>query len=267
MQSVDCAVIGAGPAGLTAAIYLHRFRRRCAVFDAGGSRADLIPRSHNHPAFPDGIRGPDLLARMRAQLAGFGGAPLDMAVQQVAAERGGFRLTAAGGQVFAAQGIILATGVRDRLPAMPDAVAQVKAGRLRQCPVCDAWEVRGRRIAVIGAFPCSVGEALFLRHYTEDVTLMTLAAPFDPPQSVLDRLARAGIVVDPRPVRRISAGPGQGVAFHLAGFGQVDFDVAYCGLGVDPQTGLAKALGNSHRLIGRVSRPNPCRLDFPPSAR
>ncbi len=64
MERVDCAVIGAGPAGLTAAIYLRRFRRRCVVFDAGGSRAALIPRSHKPPAFPDGIRGSELLERM-----------------------------------------------------------------------------------------------------------------------------------------------------------------------------------------------------------
>lgn len=251
MQSTDCAVIGAGPAGLTAAIYLARFRRRFVLFDGGEPRAAWIPRSHNHPAFPDGIRGPELLARMRAQLAEFGGQPVSSAVTSIHAEGGRYLLDASSGPVLA-EGIILATGVRDRLPPMPDAVAQVKAGVIRQCPVCDAWEVRGRRIAVIGALPCSVGEALFLRHYTEDVTLVTLGAPFGPPPDVMAQLVKAGIAIDTRPVRRISAGQGRGVVFHLTGFGEAAFDVAYSGLGNVPQTGLAAVLGVELDPEGRI---------------
>jgi len=64
-DNLDCIVVGGGPAGLSAAIYLARFRRRVVVLDAGRSRAALIPRSHNHPGYPDGIRGPELLAQMR----------------------------------------------------------------------------------------------------------------------------------------------------------------------------------------------------------
>lgn len=242
MRDVDCVVVGAGPAGLTAAIYLARFRRRFALFDGGEPRAAWIPRSHNHPAFPDGIRGPELLARMRAQLAEFGGLPIAAAVTALRRVAEGFEVEA-GGEVLRAQGVILATGVRDRLPPMPDAVAQVKAGLIRQCPVCDAWEVRGRRIAVIGALPCSLGEALFLRHYTEDITLVTMGAPFAPPPEVMAQIVRAGILLETRPVRRISAGQGRGVVFHLTGFAEAGFDVAYSGLGIVPDTGLAAALG------------------------
>src|ERR687894_1351376 len=65
----DAIVIGGGPGGLTAAIYLARFRRRFLLIDAGQSRAQWIPRSHNHPGFPDGVGGVELLERMRAQLA------------------------------------------------------------------------------------------------------------------------------------------------------------------------------------------------------
>ncbi|ESW61303.1 MAG: FAD-dependent pyridine nucleotide-disulfide oxidoreductase [Rhodobacter sp. CACIA14H1] len=251
MQAVDCVVVGAGPAGLTAAIYLARFRRRMAVFDAGRSRAALIPRSHNHPAFPDGIRGPDLLERMRAQLAGFGGQPAAARVQSIRRSEAGFTVEA-GGETLSARGVILATGVRDRLPPMADAVAGVKAGRIRQCPICDAWEVRGRRIAVIGSAPCAVGEALFLRHYTDDITLVTLGAPFPAPPAVLALLARAEIGIEMRKVRRISHGAGQGVVFHLDGFGQLPFDVAYSGLGIEPQTELARDLGVECDAEGRI---------------
>ena len=63
----DCLIVGGGPAGLTAATYLGRFRRRVIVVDAGQSRAKWIPVSHNCPGFPDGIAGVDLLERLRQQ--------------------------------------------------------------------------------------------------------------------------------------------------------------------------------------------------------
>jgi len=69
---LDCLVIGAGPAGLTASIYLARFHLRIAVIDAGESRARLIPRTRNHAGYPGGIPGAVLLDRMRAQAAEFG---------------------------------------------------------------------------------------------------------------------------------------------------------------------------------------------------
>src|SRR5690606_22873970 len=72
MRSVDCLVIGAGPAGLTAATYLARFHRNVLVSDGGPSRASLIPISHNYPGFPDGVSGAELLTRLRTQAMHYG---------------------------------------------------------------------------------------------------------------------------------------------------------------------------------------------------
>ena len=256
MQRVDCAVIGAGPAGLTAAIFLARFRRRFCLFDGGEPRAAWIPRSHNHPAFPDGIRGPDLLARLRDQLAPFGTPPIPAVVSAIQRDSAGFVLSSPAGPVLA-RGVILATGIRDRLPPMPDALAQVRAGLIRQCPVCDAWEVRGRAISVIGHGVSAVGEALFLRHYSDRIRLMTLGRPLEVPEAAARRLIESGVTLDQRPVRRIAAGPddrgqGRGVVFHLAGFGEESVDVAYAALGFDAHSGLAAALGAECDAEGRL---------------
>jgi thioredoxin reductase (NADPH) len=70
-SSFDCLIIGGGPAGLTAATYLARFRRRILVVDSGNSRAALIPNTHNYPAF-SGISGPNLLEKLRAQASQYG---------------------------------------------------------------------------------------------------------------------------------------------------------------------------------------------------
>ncbi len=68
-HDLDCLIIGGGPAGLTAAVYLARYHRKVAVFDAGRSRARLIPESHNYPGFPNGITGQQLLGSLAAQAA------------------------------------------------------------------------------------------------------------------------------------------------------------------------------------------------------
>ncbi|RZL55347.1 MAG: NAD(P)/FAD-dependent oxidoreductase, partial [Sphingomonas sp.] len=68
----DCIIIGAGPAGLTAAIYLARFHLSIRLFDSGSSRAAMIPCTHNHAGYPEGIAGKDLLGLMLAQAEKYG---------------------------------------------------------------------------------------------------------------------------------------------------------------------------------------------------
>ena len=86
---LDCLVIGGGPAGLTAAIYLARFRRRFQVVDAGASRAALIPTSHNHAGFPEGIHGKALLSRMTEQARKYGAVREEKLVNHLWVEKAG----------------------------------------------------------------------------------------------------------------------------------------------------------------------------------
>ena len=136
----DCCILGGGPAGLTAAIFLARLRRRAVVLDDRRSRAALIPRSHNHPAFPDGIGGPALLERMRDQLADLGESPVDAKVTAIAQEGDGSFTIAAGERRWNTRFLLMATGVEDVLPEMPGSLDRVREGVLRCCPICDAFE-------------------------------------------------------------------------------------------------------------------------------
>ena len=133
----DCVVVGAGPAGLTAAIYLARFRRKVLVIDAGGSRAVWIPKSHNYPGFPEGIGGKALLARMRRQAEQYGTRIVSGNVSELKVVKTAFRLKTAEG-TLAARKVILATGVIDNEPAVPgfEAAVRVVQDRPAASPIC-----------------------------------------------------------------------------------------------------------------------------------
>ena len=173
----DCVVVGAGPAGLTAAIYLARFRRKVLVIDGGGSRAAWIPKSHNHPGFPDGIGGKALLSRMRRQAEHYGAQINSGNVSDLKVLKTGFRLHTAEG-TLAARRVVLATGVTDNEPAVPGFEAAVLDGLIRVCPICDGYEVIGKSVGVIGADDHAGREARFLTTYSGDRYGVKLGASY-----------------------------------------------------------------------------------------
>lgn len=89
-ERIDCLIIGGGPAGLTAALYLARYRRKVVVADAGASRARLIPRSHNLAGFPEGISGREMLLRMREHATGYGANIRDGTISALGMDEGSF---------------------------------------------------------------------------------------------------------------------------------------------------------------------------------
>ena len=248
----DCCIIGGGPAGLTAAIFLARFRREVVVIDGGQSRASWIPRSHNHPAFPGGINGEELLERLRRQLGDCGvvtAAGTATAVARLRNDR--LRVETDAGS-YLARYLILATGARDRLPPVPDAVSRVRDGLIRLCPICDAYELIDRRVAVFGSGANGAGEALFLRAYTADVSLLTLGETLGLSQADAATLKSAGIDVVSQPVDSVSAEKGAGVGVVFRDRSCTAFDAVYAGLGNAPQTALAESLGVCLSDDGRI---------------
>jgi len=239
----DCLIVGGGPAGLTAAIYLARFHLRTIVVDSGQSRCATIPLTRNHAGFPEGISGPDLLARMRRQAELYGAECLNGNVLSL--ERlhdGGFCVTTETGK-FAARSVLLATGVSDRHPPMMDERVHDKAvagGQLRYCPVCDGFEVTDRNVAVLGTGQRGCDEALFLRSYTRDVTLVSPDDVHDLTPEQRADLSAAGIVVAGRCSDIMMAGAH--IALSLPD-GLALFDSLYPALGSDIRSGLARQVG------------------------
>jgi thioredoxin reductase (NADPH) len=169
-EPLDCLVIGAGPAGLTAAIYLARYRRRFTVLDGGASRASLIPTSHNLPGFPEGIHGTVLLDRMTEQARRNGASIVPATAAALKrTDRGMFIAKTNIGEIYA-RTVLLATGVADRHPDVSDLHDAIQRGLIRYCAVCDGFEAMDRRVGVLGRGTSGFGEALFLCTYSADIT-------------------------------------------------------------------------------------------------
>src|SRR5690349_9990093 len=133
-SDLDCLIIGGGPAGLTAATYLARFRRNALLVDDGQSRARLIPETHNYPGFL-GISGVKLLAHLREQAEKHGAKLQDGRVEALRKTGGAF-VARVGGRDLRAQRVLIATGIVDESPDLPGLKDAIYRGALRFCPIC-----------------------------------------------------------------------------------------------------------------------------------
>ena len=242
-KPLDCLVIGGGPAGLTAAIYLARFRRSFRVIDGGASRAALIPISHNHAGFPNGINGNDLLERMRIQARKYGAPISSGTVTGLEKTPEGLFLASMGEYQFYARTVLLATGVIDREPELPDLPDAVHRGLIRHCGICDGYEVIGHRVGVIGLGGSGLHEALFLRTYTNNVTLLSFKQRLVLSEDELRTAQAAGITIIEDAVASVtvegdrirSLATGQGVSH--------SFDTLYSAMGSKARSDLVCGLG------------------------
>jgi thioredoxin reductase (NADPH) len=243
-DQLDCLVIGGGPAGLTAAIYLARFHLDILVVDGGKSRALWIPCTRNHAGFPEGISGKELLERMREQACKYGAKVENEFVTKLERDEqsGLFTVTWGSGSAVT-RSVLIATGVTNRRPPMDEDLHDeaLSRGLVRYCPICDGYEVTDKRVGVIGSGSHGVAEAVFIRSYTADVTLIApdKALRLKPEDS--RKLRDAGIeCVD---------GPAQAVAIDRncivvdTAEGHYAFDSIYPALGSDTHTQLAEMVG------------------------
>ena len=237
----DCLIIGGGPAGLTAALYLARFRLTCAVLDGGHSRAGSIPRCRNFPGFPAGIPGPRLLSLMTEQLAAYDIAPLRAEASAIEISADGVQVETGSG-IFAARTLLLATGTEDVRPIFADGAhdAALQAGLLHYCPVCDGYEASGKHIAVFGTGAHGAREALFLRSFSDDIDLVSVSGPHAMESGDRKKLQQACVrLIDgPASPLRMEAN-----ALHFD-VGSLAFRVqsVYAALGCKQRSGLVKSI-------------------------
>jgi len=246
----DAVVIGGGPAGLLAAIYLARFRRSVVLIDAGQSRIEKIPRSHNYPGFAGGVSGAKVRDMLRAQMCSYPVRVIQTFVERAKrATDASFHLDTREGSIAGRQ-LLLATGVTDIPPAMPRVRAALEAGVLRYCPVCDAYEVIGKAVGVYADGSAGVSEAIYLRHFSADITLFMAQGGHELSEQERRRLSDAGIRWNSAPVDAIRKAGDRIEVMHA---GTHTFcDTLYCALGVAVHSQIAKALGASLDETGYV---------------
>lgn len=237
---LDCVIVGGGAGGLTAAIYLTRFRRNVLLIDSGRSRLNLIPTSHNYPGFPSGINGQELLDRLNIQARKFGAFIKNAVVSEISKHGDQQFRIKCDDFTYYAKTVILATGATDVKSAIEGYERALKNASLRYCPICDGFEAIGKKVAVLGRGVHGVKEAHFIHHYAKDLTFINSSDTPDPLED-LSSLSKNNI--------KIFDGNVNSLFFTESGISGVSrdgstasFDILYSALGLKPNNELAKIL-------------------------
>lgn len=246
----DTLIIGGGPGGLTAAIYLRRFTRKVALVDKGNSRLRLIPVSHNYPGFPEGEPGHILLGNLAVQLERYGGAVMPGEIVDLRLEDGLFvadyaREDAPDGELtqIRALTVLMATGVADGGLPIENWREAIAFGSVRLCPVCDGFDVMDKRIAVATAAANPVGHALFMRTFSSEVTLFERGSPSMLGMDDRRRLDAAGVRYVDSPLLSVTLDASMKPVLHTEDGAEHPADVFYPMLGESARSGLAANLG------------------------
>lgn len=249
---LDALVVGGGPAGLAAGVYLARYRRSLLVIDSGDSRLAWIPRSRNVPGYPDGIPGGELLVRLRAHAQRYRVPLLGGRATMLEGADGDFSVRLEDGRPLRARTLLLATGARDVEPDLPGLRESLATGTVRYCPVCDGFETAGQRVAVLGPGAHGAREALFLAGFANQVSWLALGSQSEVAPDLLARLRARGVLLVAQRPRHMRCVPGQGVQVALDDGRMLDFDTLYPALGLRHASQLAAGLGAALCENGQV---------------
>ena len=250
-DAFDALIIGGGPAGLSATLYLARYNRRVALFDTGQGRSTWHQVNHNYLGFPGGIAARRLRELGRAQVQEYGQVALcEHHIDGI--QRDG-ELFIATGQAGAWQGrsVILCTGVVDHYPHFPDWHEYV--GRsMFWCITCDGYACIGARVVVAGNTDHTATEALQLTRFTDQLTVLTDSHESHLSPECARRLARAGIPVVQDRIASVDGADGKLEWLHTTGGQSIALDLLFVQQGATPQSALARELDARVNAAGYI---------------
>lgn len=206
-ESVDAVIVGGGPTGLAAAIALARSLRSVLVIDSGQPRNASSAHAHNVLGH-EGIDPAALLSAGRREASDYGVRFTNAETTHAASAPEGVALDLDNGQRVHARALLLASGVRDRLPEVPG-LAEAWGDSVLHCPYCHGYEVRGQRIGILATTPMSAHQALLFRQLSEDVTVFLHAGP-EVLGAEAELLAARGVRLVDAQVRAVLTEPSTG---------------------------------------------------------
>lgn len=236
-ETWECLVVGAGPAGLSAAVYMGRFRRRTLVLDDGSGRWSYGQRNDNYLGFPNGVSARRLHALGKKQAVRFDVVFRDATVRAIRLRDGRYTVRTTDGGEERALTVIWATGVKDLWPDFRR--AQRLVGRqLFWCIVCDGWRTREKTIVVLGNDDGCAKTTLQFLTYTPHITLLV-----DPERGrlsarALRKLKAEGIAVLGGRIARCHLKEGRLASVDLEDGTCVDAQLLFSLLGSTPRTEL-----------------------------
>jgi thioredoxin reductase (NADPH) len=227
----ECAVIGGGPAGSVAALYLGRYRRQTVQISSGIPRINWVPRTHNLLGYRGGITGRELRRRLQEQV-------LEVGVEQVEAQMrvdplpaGGFFLRGVELELKARK-VIIATGIQDLQPPITNLVDLRKLGLFRYCPICDAYDFRDKEMAVLAQDDHGLQTALFLSRFGSRVHVIMAREPVPSP-AVVEKCRAAGVHFIRGRIERVDVLENhEGVRIHVEEAHPLTVHVCYVALGL-----------------------------------
>ena len=254
----DIAIIGAGPAGLSAAIYGARGKARTLVIgDIGNSRTTKAHLIDNYFGFPEGISGPRMMELGLEHVRRFGG---DILSGEVVAIRPAehFEVEMAEGTSHRAKAVILATGVSTKLSGIRREAELVGKG-VSYCAICDAFFFRDRRVTIIGEGNYAAKEAMELLPFTRHVTLVSHKPKFEISANVMAELKEADVaLVTGKIVEFVGDGHLEGLRLESGDI--LASDGAFMALGSASSLDFARTLGlqmeRNHIIVDRDGRTN-----------
>ncbi len=184
----DIVVIGSGPSGLTAAIYTTRGAASTLILggEVWGGQLMLTTTIDNFPGFPEGIEGPDLMTKMKAQAVRFGAEFVGANVTSLNVGKKPFEIVA-GGTIYLARSIIIATGAQTTWLEAPGVHELIGKG-VSSCAPCDAPFFRNKKVAVVGGGDSAMEEASVLTKYASEVTIIHRRDAFKASAAMQDKI-------------------------------------------------------------------------------
>jgi thioredoxin reductase (NADPH) len=239
----DALIVGGGPAGLSAALYLARYNRSVLVFDTGHGRSTHHQTNRNYLGFPQGIATIGLRELARQQLEPY--PQVSFAHHTITHVSGdgeqGFTVSAQGHR-WHGRVLVLATGVLDHFPHFPG-WEQYVGRSMFWCITCDGYENRGKRILVVGHTDASAGEAMQLHSLTDQVQLLTNSESHEISDKFLGRLKAANIPVIDGHIKSVEGADGVMTAVLTRDGQRLELDSLFSIQGSNPETELARQLG------------------------